>query len=436
MDEPDQYYDSEGDRMMGQYQVMRARLTPRNEWPLEVASFAALWEHWKELTGYIDFTDMIENVMAEQIPPPGNPVVGFFDEVQDFTALELMLVRQWGMDLERIVLAGDDDQCLYAFKGASSDAFLKPPIPDEQKRVLAQSYRMPAMVHTYSQVWIGEIKEREDKFFRPRDEMGSIEMRDDLSYGSAEAVVREAQAYADETRRSVMILTACSYQLDPIVHELREQGVPFHNPYRRKRGDWNPLRNSAQGLTTAQRFLALLRPDKGTHGPDARPWTVEDVRQFSGLFPRTGFARRGAFKEVEGADAEQPFDRAFADRVLEDGVYDALLNDPVGYCHDHVTEARRKALTYVTKIATERGARRLMERPQVCVGTIHSVKGGEADRVYLMPDLSYAGATEWATPATADNVRRQFYVGMTRAKHDLVLCGPTGRYAIEWPHMD
>ena len=67
------------------------------------------------------------------------------------------------------------------------------------------------------------------------------------------------------------------------------------------------------------------------------------------------------------------------------------------------------------------------------VGTIHSFKGGECDTMILYPDLSMAGYIEYqkrkvdASEILAtgrDAVICQFYVGMTRARHDLVLVSP------------
>ncbi|MCE5308667.1 MAG: ATP-binding domain-containing protein [Acidobacteriales bacterium] len=58
------------------------------------------------------------------------------------------------------------------------------------------------------------------------------------------------------------------------------------------------------------------------------------------------------------------------------------------------------------------------------VGTIHSVKGGQADVVYLFPDLSQAGDAHYAHGgASRDSVIRQFYVGATRARERLYICG-------------
>jgi superfamily I DNA/RNA helicase len=66
-----------------------------------------------------------------------------------------------------------------------------------------------------------------------------------------------------------------------------------------------------------------------------------------------------------------------------------------------------------------------VEAPRVVVGTIHSVKGGEADVVYLFPDLSRAGDAQYQRMGPPrDSVVRLFYVGMTRARHTLYICQP------------
>src|SRR5207248_7746996 len=37
--------------------------------------------------------------------------------------------------------------------------------------------------------------------------------------------------------KTVMFLASCSYMLDPLKACLKKRALPFHNPYRRKRGD-------------------------------------------------------------------------------------------------------------------------------------------------------------------------------------------------------
>lgn len=82
-----------------------------------------------------------------------------------------------------------------------------------------------------------------------------------------------------------------------------------------------------------------------------------------------------------------------------------------------------KRVQFPADIATIRGPQTLRRTPQVVVGTIHSVKGGQADVVYLFPDLSKAGdALYRQCGPPRDSVIRTFYVGATRARETLYIC--------------
>ena len=91
----------------------------------------------------------------------------------------------------------------------------------------------------------------------------------------------------------------------------------------------------------------------------------------------------------------------------------------------------RKRIDFPAHIAARRGGQALVDEPRVIVGTIHSVKGGEADVVYLFPDLSKAGDAQYRQRgAPRDSVIRLFYVGVTRARETLYLCSPESGAAI------
>jgi len=64
------------------------------------------WEQWKSSNDYIDFTDMITITSTMKEPFPGRPLVGIYDEVQDFNRLELNLIRHWSQFQDHIILAG------------------------------------------------------------------------------------------------------------------------------------------------------------------------------------------------------------------------------------------------------------------------------------------------------------------------------------------
>ena len=58
----------------------------------------------------------------------------------------------------------------------------------------------------------------------------------------------------------------------------------------------------------------------------------------------------------------------------------------------------------------------------VRLSTIHGAKGGEADNVLLLMDLSAKFSKEYAV--NSDNLNRLFYVGVTRTKKALHLVLP------------
>ena len=57
--------------------------------------------------------------------------------------------------------------------------------------------------------------------------------------------------------------------------------------------------------------------------------------------------------------------------------------------------------------------------PRIKLSTIHGTKGGEADNVALLTDLSNS-----AMEGMSDDLQRVFYVGVTRAKQNLFIFEP------------
>ena len=91
-------------------------------------------------------------------------------------------------------------------------------------------------------------------------------------------------------------------------------------------------------------------------------------------------------------------------------------------------------MEYAFRIAELHGRQKLREEPRLTVGTVHSVKGGEADVVYMLPDLSPSSMREWAGHRgdVRDGIIRTFYVAMTRAREKLVLARRWSPSAIDW----
>lgn len=437
LDEPslDRAGQTEGDKLLNRVEVLRARMVPVSRWSVAEQGFWRSWAGWKSAHSLLDFTDLIEVALANTTHAPESPAVGLFDEVQDFTPLELALVRRWSRTMREVLLAGDDDQCLYDFKGATPDAFLDPPIPDEQKRVLGQSYRVPRAVHAVSSAWVEQLTRREPKVYRPRDDDGRA-YRVAATWRDPTRALDDAATHLADGR-TVMFLTTCGYMLDPIKAELRHRGVPFHNPYRVKRGDWNPLRQGTEKRrTVVDRVLAFLRLQAEVWGDDARWYTGQDMRDWcdalktDNLMPRAGGGktRALAFPGAEDVKLSEFLDIFGGDVAVLDA---CEAGDVVWYRH-HLLATKVKTYDLALRVAELHGGKLLREPPATIIGTVHSVKGGQADVVYLFPDLAPRSAEGWHIGGQArDSVVRQMYVGMTRAKHELAVCEPCTTFSLD-----
>jgi len=428
-----------GDDLFHSMGVLRARMVPYELWPQSVRVFSEAWRTFKIAGDLIDFTDMIELAYKNIDAAPGLPTVGMIDEAQDLTPLQLALVRKWGRSMEYIVVAGDDDQLIFGWLGASTDVFLagEPDI----KKVLSQSYRIPRAVHAYAERWVAQIKHREPKEYKPRDFEGEVRRLETGTYRDAEEIIKDAEQYINKGK-TVMILASCTYMLQGVIGQLRKQGIVFHNPYRQKQGAWNPIRYDAgkDRISTAQRLMAYLAgcPEIA---PEKRLWTMDEFKRWIEIVNSKGNLRHGAkklLKEKSGSLFEMDTHDILEVFSEKSSFWDALdnfsLEAALGWFEDNVQAAKIKAIEFPARVIRKAKTYDcLTKKPQVIVGTVHSVKGGEAEIVYLMPDLSQAAMEGYTQGGeTRDGIHRMFYVGITRARETLVLCGASSSYAVRW----
>lgn len=432
-----------GDVAMSQAQTLRGKLADRSTWPSTVLQFDELWQEWKDLHGLYDFTDLLERCYLDYSAPAGIRI-GCFDEVQDFSPLELALIRKWREDLDGVALVGDPDQCIYSFKGASPQAFLVPDIPKDDYRVLSQSHRVPASVHRLAVGWIEQSSWRYPFEYLPRAVEGAVEYRDGgswLSLRTPDYVAREAAEYARQGK-TVMVLASCGFHLAGVVAELKKRGVPFHNPYQAERGDWNPLRGSGDRLSA---FLSPVRPDLVGATYEPRLWKSTEMIRWATDVRADGTFLRGGKEKLKARATDdskiknhQPLTLAELGWFMEPSALQPLSaalcgDEPWSWLDERLLPEARRRMSYALEVARKNGALALMQVPKVVIGTIHSVKGAQADVVILAPDLSASGHASWnGGPEPRDSVRRVFYVGMTRAQERLVLLGGMGAKVVQW----
>lgn len=396
--------------------------------PYELRDLNEAWEGFKYEHDAVDFADMLELPVRRGAPPPGNPSHLVVDEAQDLTPAGWALVRHWSRYVEEVVVAGDPAQVIYEWAGARPDELLA---EGWDERMLSQSYRLPPAVHEHAERLLTRHSGvlGEGRWYRPRE--GAEGAVDTVPL----TIQRHADALAELVEResaegTVMVLAQAAYMLRPVLAALLERGILFHNPYRLANGSWNPLREDAgEGRTsTLARVKSFLRPDDRVWGSESRVWQTPDIVPWARMLRADAFKRRGARERLLAEPGEGLLDELFDE--LTDEAREGVESLSVRWLASAVLAEYRPIVERIASIVERRGTAILAERPRVIVGTIHSVKGGEADTVIVAPDVSLAAAREMSTTEGNDAMVRLFYVAVTRARGKVLWLTPGTRLAI------
>ena len=431
----DVHYETKADKIFAEIQVLRARMVPTNKWHPPHQDLYQMWNKFKFHHDLLDFTDLIETVYNEKYTPRGVDI-GVFDEAQDFTPLQMALIRQWGEDpLKYLMIAGDEDQAIYDFVGADSKVFISREIPEDNRTVLDSSYRCPQAIQAHAQAWIERIKARIPKDQKPRaDAEGELHrlpyhMNDGINLTSE--IEGLLDAHKDQT---VMVLASCSYMLGELIATLRHRGIPFANRYRRRQRSWNPLHVS-KGVSAAQKLVSYLKPE-GPQMQQDRLWSARQVALWTDLCASKGLFKRGGKSKLKSLGKMDECSDDTLLSVMYESFEDGKINEAISlapqWLYSNLLPNNQKAMDYPLKVYDREGLPGLEKEPRLLVGTIHSVKGGEADNVILFPDISMkANHSAVENQEAREAIIRQFYVGMTRARERLFICKPGGRFAVD-----
>jgi hypothetical protein len=164
----------------------------------------------------------------------------------------------------------------------------------------------------------------------------------------------------------------------------------------------NGQKSISDAILTAVLGWEALRKGKDVPFP-----VVKQIYKYLG----SDCIKRG-FKTLTGADPEALYtmDTLREKHGLDtDEIWHAALSK--------IGEDKRDYL-----IALLRRGTRVAGKVRVKLSTIHGAKGGEADNVLLITDLSTKFAKEY--DRNADDIHRLFYVGLTRARESLHIVLP------------
>ena len=350
---------------------------------------------YKEERKLYDFTDMIIEFNAQQdtegIAPSLDVLI--IDEAQDLLPIQWKMVKILMNNSDRAYVAGDDDQCIFKWAGASAEDLIG---LKGERYILDQSHRIPKKIHTAATTLISRIENRIPKLWKAKaepikDEDGNItgykEEEGDIKFHN----MREA-VYQEMDEGEWLVMTRDNYVLEQISEDLRQRGLYFSR--------FGTPSVSEKKLRAINAWTDLAQRDKSI--------TLNEVRSiYHYLSVRVGVAY--GHKSMPDADPESLYD--YEHLVMNNG----LLVPQEKLWHEALDRMPMREVVYI--VAALRRQQNLNRAPRINISTIHGAKGGEADNVMLLTDMPRkADEAYFQNP---DDERRVFYVGMTRAKKAL-----------------
>ena len=337
---------------------------------------------FKKEKGLKDFNDLLEDfiIKFDSEKPTNKFEVLFIDEAQDLSLLQWDMVRKIWSRAEKTYIAGDDDQAIFKWAGADVDHFIALKEEVDDIKTLDQSYRIPGgPIHDLSQKIIGKVQNRFEKTYKPRDEIGILKRYSDITQ-------------VDMSEGNWLVLSSANYFLDDAKDLCELQGWYFQYKGRNS----IPLKL----------LLALNNWEAWRKGALLNHLEIKNVYEYLGASVLEGF-RKG--KTLHSEDKYS---------LKECKEKHGLITDQVWYDSfeglDSLTE------NYIRNMRANGEA--INKNPRIIMSTIHGAKGGEADKVLLMQDITNAALETFSYDP--DELHRLFYTGATRAKRELHVLDP------------
>ena len=341
---------------------------------------------YKEENELYDFNDMLLYLVNEG-HVPSLPVI-IIDEAQDLSKLQWWAVVLLAQHAEHIYIAGDDDQAIFKWAGAIPDLLSRTP---GEKIVLNQSFRVPRKVYNVAQHVVGKIKNRVNKKWSPLDESGEV-----LHYPSINYVPfnKDGEYYVLARTRQVLKKVEDFFVREGIIYNKFGRHKSISEKVLYAINCWNKLKNdetiSLGGAKNMYKYIS------------------------------TGdFGIKRGFKTWDKA-LEEDMMVNYATLSTDFGLRVSKLEE----WYDALDGINEEVAMYIRKC--QRRDQDINAIPKIKILTIHGSKGGEADNVVLLSELS--NKAYQSLLKNGDDERRVFYTGITRSKKNLFLVRSSNDY--------
>ena len=377
------------------------------------------------------------------------------DEFQDVNQLQYDIIKLLALPENNLFLVGDDDQSIYRFRGAKPEIMLHVPkdFPGMKQVVLHQNYRCS-----------GEIVEKSQNVIRWNDQRFEKELRTDNPQGKP-IEIRTFENESEETNwlakqiqkdlaegcpySEIAVLFRTNVGSRMTVERMMEYNFPFTmrdvlpNLYEhwiaknmvsymrlalggRDRSDFLAVMNRPNRYLSREAFYEKEMPFEILYQYyEGKEWMCDRIEKFEhDLKMMKNMPPYAMINYIRFAIGYDTYLKEYAQyrKIKEEELLDILQEiqeSAKGYrtCQEwfaYMEEYKEKLKEQAEKIRQEKNA--------ITISTLHSVKGLEYDRVYIL-DVNEGSIPYHKAVMDPDmeEERRMFYVGMTRARKELHL---------------
>lgn len=383
------------------------------------------------------------------------------DEAQDTSKIQHAIIELLAGREHHLFMVGDEDQSIYGFRAAYPEALLsfEDRYPGARVLLMETNYRSDAGIVAAADAFIRQNSLRHEKHMRPwHQEAGTIRTIDIArrkgQYGYLLKVARNLMEKDAEDQKTTAVLYRDNESALPLIDLLEKQEIP----YRIKNAEIsffshrivNDIRNIilfAADTTNTELFLQIYyKLQFFIKKADAEAICAQAKREEISVFD----AALSYYGEGDWTAGKVKAMRTHMANMMREPADKALFRilNPMGYLDYVERSGLKNTKTEILQMLAqgERSPLALVERldalaeilrnkeddkeAKLVLSTIHSSKGLEYDTVYLLdvadglfPETvltSYRSADKEEIAAYEEE-RRLFYVGVTRAKENLIL---------------
>ena len=335
-----------------------------------IQAYITAFEKYKSDNNFSDYNDVLIKYLHE-----GEPLdydVAFIDEAQDLSPLQWAVTDKMFEKCQDVVAVGDDDQTIFAFAGVRSQVFID--WPCDEVITLKETHRFGKDIFSYSCHVLERIVNRIPKVYTPSSRPSQVSITN--------SIIPELDILP---YKSVAILHRNRYLVQKTQAMLNRLGFTYS-------GTGSPFISQGQ-------LKAIKRWEEWRQGAEFQVYHVHSMAKY---IPR----------------------HILFDRMEEKGK--RSLAGPCPYPNRPWYDMLSLRYQDIYKNVQDlHGFEYLITPPIITATTIHQSKGGEWDKVIVIPDMSAATYLDFKRGVDSDTEHRVWFVALTRAILHLQIVKPS-----------